>query len=101
MLRQRLRTRTSPLAFIQRLLELALALALIWYGLILAGLALDVMGRGTADTYSGYRTVYDFIANLLTGRASEDARLIAGLELEIVAGEVGAWQLLERDGEQE
>ena len=30
MLRQRLRTRTSPLAFIQRLLELALALALIW-----------------------------------------------------------------------
>ena len=67
MLRQRLRTRTSPLAFIQRLLELALALALIWYGLILAGLALDVIGRGSADTYSGYRT------------ASDSARLIAGI----------------------
>ena len=79
MLRQRLRTRTSPLAFIQRLLELALALALIWYGLILAGLALDVIGRGSADTYSGYRTAYDFAADLLAGRASDSARLIAGI----------------------
>ena len=79
MLRQRVRTRTSPLAFIQRLLELALALALIWYGLILAGLALDVIGRGSADTYSGYRTAYDFLADLLAGRASDSARLIAGI----------------------
>ena len=79
MLRQRLRTRTSPLAFIQRLLELALALALIWYGLILAGLALDVIGRGDADRYSGYRTAYDFTASLLAGRASDTARLIAGV----------------------
>ena len=79
MLRQRLRTRTSPLAFIQRLLELALALALIWYGLILAGLALDVTGRASADTYSGYRAAYDFVANLLAGRASDSARLIAGI----------------------
>ena len=78
MLRQRLRTRTSPLAFIQRLLEIALALALIWYGLILAGLALDVIGRGGADTNSGYRTAYDFAANLLAGQASDSARLIAG-----------------------
>ena len=79
MLRQRLRTRTSPLAFIQRLLELALALALIWYGLILAGLALDVIGRGSADSYSGYRTAYDFLADLLAGRASDSARLITGI----------------------
>jgi hypothetical protein len=79
MLRQRLRTRTSPLAFIQRLLELALALALIWYGLILAGLALDVIGRDSADTYSGYRTTYDFVADLLAGRASDSERLIAGI----------------------
>ena len=79
MLRQRLRTRTSPLAFIQRLLELALALALIWYGLILAGLALDVIGRGSADTYAGYRTAYDFVDDLLAGRASDSARLIAGI----------------------
>ena len=79
MLRQRLRTRTSPLALIQRLLELAFALALIWYGLILAGLALDVIGRGSADTYSGYRTAYDFAADLLAGRASDSARLIAGI----------------------
>ena len=79
MLRQRLRTRTSPLAFIQRLLELALALALIWYGLILAGLALDVIGPASADTYSGYRTAYDFVADLLAGRASDSARLIAGI----------------------
>ena len=79
MLRQRLRTRTSPLAFIQRLLELALALALIWYGLILAGLALDVIGRDSADTYSGYRTAYDFVADLLAGRASDSERLIAGI----------------------
>lgn len=79
MLRQRLRTRTSPLAFIQRLLELALALALIWYGLILAGLALDAIGREDADRYSGYRTAYDFTASLLAGLASDTARLIAGL----------------------
>ena len=79
MLRQRLRTRTSPLAFIQRLLELALALALIWYGLILAGLALDVIGRASADTYSGYRPAYDFAADLLAGQASDSARLIAGI----------------------
>jgi hypothetical protein len=79
MLRQRVRTRTSPLAFIQRLLELALALALIWYGLILAGLALDVIGRASADTYSGYRTAYDFVADLLAGQASDSARLIAGI----------------------
>ena len=79
MLRQRLRTRTSPLAFIQRLLELALALALIWYGLILAGLALDVIGPHSANTYSGYRATYDFVADLLAGRASDSARLIAGI----------------------
>ena len=79
MLRQRLRTRASPLAFIQRLLELAFALALIWYGLILAGLALDVIGRESADTYSGYRTAYDFVADLLAGEASDTARLIAGI----------------------
>jgi hypothetical protein len=79
MLRQRLRTRTSPFAFIQRLLEFALASALIWYGLILAGLALDVIGRGSADTYGGYRTAYDFAAELLAGQASDSARLIAGI----------------------
>src|SRR4051794_41591826 len=79
MLRQRLRTRTSPLALIQRLLELALALALIWYGLILAGLALDVIGRGSADTYSGYRTAYDFVADLLAGPASGSAPPIPAL----------------------
>lgn len=79
MLRQRIRTRTSPLAFIQRLLELALALALIGYGLVLSGLALDVVGGEAADRYSGYRTAYDFTANLLATRASDRARLIAGL----------------------
>ncbi|HEV2058268.1 MAG TPA: hypothetical protein VGR11_02860 [Solirubrobacteraceae bacterium] len=79
MLRQRIRTRTSPLAFIQRLLELVLALALIWYGLILAGLALDVIGGGDADRYSGYRTAYDFAEDLLAARASDTARLIAGV----------------------
>jgi len=79
MLRQRLRTRASPLTFIQRLLELALALALIWYGLILAGLTLDVIGSGSADRYSGYRTAYDFAEDLLAGRASDTARLIVGL----------------------
>ena len=89
MLRQRVHTRPSPLAFIQRLLELALALALIWYGLILAGLALDVIGRGSADSYSGYRTAYDFLADLLAGRASDSARLIA-----VVAGLVAFFLLL-------
>jgi hypothetical protein len=79
MVRQRVRTRASPLAFIQRLLELALALALIWYGLVLAGLALDVIGPDDADRYSGYRTAYHFSEDLLAARASDTATLIAGL----------------------
>lgn len=79
MLRQRVRTRTSPLAFIQRLVELVLAVALIWYGLVLAGLALDVIGREDANQYSGYRTAHDFAASLLASQASDTARLIAGI----------------------
>ena len=42
MLRQRLRTHSSPLARAGQLLVAVLALALVWYGLMLALLALKV-----------------------------------------------------------
>ena len=93
MLRQRLRTRTSPLAFIQRLLELALALALIWYGLILAGLALDVIGRGTADTYArliaGIAGMVAFLLLLTVAFKQLPRPYLARHDLELEAGDRG------------
>ncbi len=63
MLRQRLRGRTSPLAFLGRILTLAFALALVWYGLMTVLLALKV-SPSTVDSISGYRTAFDWLAGL-------------------------------------
>jgi hypothetical protein len=63
MLRQRLRHRTSPLAFIGRLLTLLLAAALIWYGLMTLLLALKV-DPGTVNSISGHRTAFNWLAGL-------------------------------------
>ena len=62
-MRQRVRSRGSALRFVGRLLVLALAGALIWYGLMTILLAAGV-SPGTVDRLSGYRTAYDFLTGL-------------------------------------
>lgn len=74
--RQRLRARTSPLALIGRLLVVALALALIWYGFMLLLLVLGA-DPGTVDGLSGYRAAFDYLAGLR--EVSDLARLVAAV----------------------
>lgn len=76
--RQRVRTRTSPVALVGRILVVLLALALLWYGLMLVLLALGV-DPGLVDAISGYRTAFDFLAGLREGDLSELARLVAAV----------------------
>lgn len=67
---------------IGRILVLALALALIWYGLWLALLALQLVGRSTADLLTGYRTIFDFLAGLTPADVDGVTRaIIAGAGL--------------------
>jgi len=76
--RQRLRSRTSPLAFVGRVLVVLLALALVWYGLMLVLLALGV-SAGTVDLISGYRTVFNAVSDLKGSNLSDPARVIAAI----------------------
>jgi len=62
-LRQRLRSRTSPLALLARALVVLFALALIWAGLVIFLLALGV-GDATVDSITGYRAAFDSLAGL-------------------------------------
>ena len=77
-IRQRLRGRSSPLAFLGLLLLVPLALALIWYGAMLVALAFKTSPE-TVNAASGYRDAYDFLAGLEAGDVSDRIRLIAGL----------------------
>jgi hypothetical protein len=61
--RQRLRQRTPPLAFVGRALTFALALALVWYGLMTVLLAIKVSAT-TVDSLSGYRAIYEWASGL-------------------------------------
>ena len=63
MLRQRLRNTASPLAFVARALVALLALGLLWTGAVILLLALNV-AEGTVDSISGYRTAFDYFADL-------------------------------------
>ena len=78
MTRQRLRFRGSPLAFIGRALIVLLAAALIWYGLMFLLLALKV-DPDTVNDLSGYRSAYDYLADLQPDDVDGQFRLIAGL----------------------
>lgn len=78
MLRQRLRFRTSPLAFLGRALLVLLAAALVWYGLMFLLLALKVE-PDTVNDLSGYRSAYDYLADLEPADVDGQFRLIAGL----------------------
>lgn len=78
MLRQRLRTRRSPFAFLGDALVAVAAGALIWYGAMLVLLAFKV-SPGDLNRISGYRTIYDYFAGLEPGDITDRVRLIAGL----------------------
>ena len=78
MLRQRIRTRSSPVSFVGRLVLVAFLLAVLWYGLMAVLLALGVP-RGPIDLISGYRTAFDYLAGLTADDLSPRVRLIVGL----------------------
>lgn len=78
MLRQRLRARTSPVAYLGRLFVLVLACGLVWYGLMLVLLALK-MTPSTVNRISAYRTAYNYFSGLGAADVTDRVRLIAGL----------------------
>ena len=79
MLRQRLRSRGFALSHIvARLLVIALALALLWYGAMVILLAFKV-SPDTIDSISGYRTAYDYLTGLTPDDITSDVRLVVGL----------------------
>ena len=97
MLRQRIKTRTSPVAAIGWVVLVIFALALMWYGLMLLLLALGVAG-GVVDTISGYRTAFDFLAGLTPQDIGATTRLIAGVAglLAFLLFAYAAWKMLPR-----
>ena len=98
MLRQRLRTREEPLRIVGRLLVAAFALALIWYGAMLALLAAKVISPATANGLSGYRTAYDFLAGLTPADVDGTTRALiaaAGVAAFVIFGYL-AWRELPR-----
>ena len=79
MLRQRVRSRGFALSHIvARLLVVALALALLWYGAMVILLAFKV-SPDTVDSISGYRTAYDYLTGLEPDDITSDVRLVVGL----------------------
>ncbi len=76
MLRQRLRSRTSALGLVGKLLTLLLACALVFYGAVLALLALKV-SPSTLGGISGYRRAYDGLAGLREGDLGDTLRYVA------------------------
>jgi hypothetical protein len=77
-IRQRVSLRTPVLAYGVRLLTLVLGLALVWYGLMLALLAIKVSPH-TVNALSGYRSLYDAAAGLSPPDFTSAVRWIAGL----------------------
>jgi hypothetical protein len=73
--RQRIKARTSPVAFVGRLLLILFALALLWYGLMVVLLFAGVPAD-TVDLISGHRTAYDFLSGLTPGSLDNTVILI-------------------------
>jgi hypothetical protein len=78
MLRQRLRSRSSSLAFLGTAVLVLVALLIIYYGAMLLALSLKV-SPGTIDAISGYGSAYDSLAGIQAGDVDGAFRLIAGL----------------------
>jgi len=79
MFRQRVRSRTFPLARVAAdALVVIFALALVWGGAMLVALAFKA-SPGTIDGLSGYRTAYDYLARVDARDISASTRLIAAI----------------------
>jgi hypothetical protein len=78
MMRQRVKLRTPLLAWVVRVLTLALALALVWYGLMAVLLAVKVSSH-TVNGLSGYRSLFHDVAGLRPANFDTAVRLIAGI----------------------
>jgi len=76
--RQRLRSRTSPVAHVGRAVLILVALALVWYGLMLVLLAVGI-SPDFVNAISGYRSAYDALAGLTASDITDRARLVAAL----------------------
>jgi hypothetical protein len=76
-IRQRINLRTPALAYLVRILTIALGLALMWYGLMLVLLAVKVSPH-TVNAISGYRALYDDGATLTQRDFTTPVRWIAG-----------------------
>ncbi len=76
--RQRLRSRTSPIAYVGRAIIVLVALSLVWYGLMTVLLALK-LSPASIDAISGYRTAYDYLAGLTAADVAGSTRLVTGL----------------------
>lgn len=74
--RQRLRLNASPAVAAGRLLVTLLALALLWYGLMLILLAVKV-SPSTVNDLSGYRTLYDDLSSIKPAGITGTGRAIA------------------------
>src|ERR1700755_400167 len=66
MLRQRLREDVSPVVVVGRLLVFLFAVALVWVGAMTVLLAVKV-APATVNSISGYRTAFDWAAELTPG----------------------------------
>ena len=78
MIRQRVNLRTPALAYLARLFTVVLGLALVWYGLMLALLAIKVSPH-TVNAISGYRSLYEDAATLSPSDFTAAVRWIAGV----------------------
>jgi hypothetical protein len=76
-IRQRVNLRTPVLGHLVAVLTIVLALALVWYGLMVVLLAVKVAPH-TVNSLSAYRTLYDDAADLKPSDFTTVRRLIAG-----------------------
>jgi hypothetical protein len=96
-LRQSVREHRSPFVYLGLLLLVPVALALIWYGLMLVALAFKVSPQDV-NAISGYRDAYEFLAGLEAPDVTRMIRLItalAGLAAFLIFGFL-AWKLIPR-----
>ncbi len=96
-LRQSVREHRSPFVYLGLLLLVPVALALIWYGLMLVVLAFKVSPQDV-NAISGYRDAYEFLAGLEAPDVTRMIRLItalAGLAAFLIFGFL-AWKLIPR-----
>jgi hypothetical protein len=76
-MRQRINLRVPVLGHVVAVLTIVLALALVWYGLMVVLLAVKVSPH-TVNSLSAYRTLFDDAADLRRGDFTTLRRLIAG-----------------------